>query len=500
MPILAYRAKQSTDTAGTGTLVLNAAASNARSFQAAFGNTSRRVQYVISWSAGFEIGFGDFDGASPGSLTRATVLASSNAGGLVTLPAGTKDVFTAFDPAAHEVVSIAGTTTLALADVGNTVVFTGSSAATLNFPAVATVPLGAGFMVLNQGTATLTLDPSDAETVNGSATMALRAGSGAFVRRVANAWVAQVVTGPDVIGNLSVTGQVLATAGTAAAPAYSFSGDSDTGIYSPSAGELAATINGSDAYRIRATGVRHQIYCPDGSTNYLISGTTRGFRVTTDAYSVNLEGVDQTGVASYQPMALKASEVVVSAGSSPLERMRIPGSGDIEIVGPVNVSSGALKVGGNAVGINRGTERATTSGVQIDFTSIPAGVREITALFNGVSTNGSSILLLQLGTSGGVVSSGYTAGTTAGSTNFSSSAGFAVAVGQNAASEIRGILRFENISGNSWVLGGTVWNGSFSSNAGGSVALSGVLDRLRLTTVGGSDTFDLGAFNLTWRF
>jgi|GEM_PF-1635908 len=207
MPILAYRAKQSTDTSGTGTLVLNAAASNARSFEAAFGVSSRRVQYVISWATGFEIGLGDFDGGNPGSLTRATVLASSNANALVTLPAGTKDVFTAFDPAAHEVVSIAGTATLALADVGNTVVFTGSSAATLNFPAVATVPIGAGFMVLNQGTAALTLDPNGAETINGSPTLVLQAGGMAFVRRVSGTWYAGVfsasVLGLALIGAIS---------------------------------------------------------------------------------------------------------------------------------------------------------------------------------------------------------------------------------------------------------------------------------------------------------
>ncbi|MCA3335758.1 MAG: hypothetical protein INF55_13380, partial [Roseomonas sp.] len=58
MPIIAYRAKQSTDTAGTGTLVLSAAASNARSFQAAFGAAARRIQYCIQWSTGFEIGYG----------------------------------------------------------------------------------------------------------------------------------------------------------------------------------------------------------------------------------------------------------------------------------------------------------------------------------------------------------------------------------------------------------------------------------------------------------
>ena len=85
MPIPAYRAKQSTDTAGTGTLVLNAAATNARSFAAAYGASSRRVMYCISWATGFEIGYGDFDGGTLGSLTRATVLASSNAGALVTL-------------------------------------------------------------------------------------------------------------------------------------------------------------------------------------------------------------------------------------------------------------------------------------------------------------------------------------------------------------------------------------------------------------------------------
>ncbi|MCA3378963.1 MAG: hypothetical protein ING08_01830, partial [Roseomonas sp.] len=98
MPIIAYRAKQSTDTAGTGTLVLNGASSNARSFQAAFGAATRRIQYCISWQTGFEIGLGDFDGGSPGSLTRATILASSNSGGLVALPAGTKDVFSVVDP------------------------------------------------------------------------------------------------------------------------------------------------------------------------------------------------------------------------------------------------------------------------------------------------------------------------------------------------------------------------------------------------------------------
>jgi len=200
MPIIAYRAKQSTDTAGTGTLVLSAAASNARSFQAAFGAAARRIQYCIQWSTGFEIGYGDFDGGSPGSLTRATILASSNSGGLVALPAGTKDVFSVVDPAAREVIAIAGTANLALADLGNTVVFSGGAAATLNLPAVAAVASGAGWLVLNVGSAALTLDPNASETINGQASIALMPGMTAHILRSGAGWVAGIFGHGRLIG------------------------------------------------------------------------------------------------------------------------------------------------------------------------------------------------------------------------------------------------------------------------------------------------------------
>jgi len=200
MPIIAYRAKQSTDTAGTGTLVLNGASSNARSLQAAFGAATRRIQYCIQWSTGFEIGYGDFDGGSPGSLTRATILASSNSGGLVALPAGTKDVFSVVDPAAREVISIAGTANLALADLGNTVVFSGGAAATLNLPAVAAVASGAGWLVLNVGSAALTIDPNASETINGQASIALMPGMTAHILRSGAGWVAGIFGHGRLIG------------------------------------------------------------------------------------------------------------------------------------------------------------------------------------------------------------------------------------------------------------------------------------------------------------
>ena len=56
--------------------------------------------------------------------------------------------------------------------------------------------------------------------------------------------------------------------------------------------------------------------------------------------------------------------------------------------------------------INAGTAVASTSGTAITFTGIPSTAKRITVMFNGVSTNGSSDLLLQIG-SGSVTTTGY---------------------------------------------------------------------------------------------
>ncbi|MES2712967.1 MAG: hypothetical protein V4653_15400 [Pseudomonadota bacterium] len=207
MALPALRAKQSTDTVGTGTLALNPAAAPFRSYAAAFGGSSVRVPYVISWATGFEIGYGDFNGLTPGSLTRATVIASSNAGVLVSLPAGTKDVFAFLDPWALPLVSIAGGYTATLADLGNAILFTGSTAQTLALPAFASVPPGAGYLVQNNGTATLTIDPSGAETIDGVAAFALGAGSSLWVIRSGAGW-----TKVGTLGGASAVGAAVATA------------------------------------------------------------------------------------------------------------------------------------------------------------------------------------------------------------------------------------------------------------------------------------------------
>lgn len=215
MPILGYRTQQSTDTTGTGPLALNAAASAMRGFQATFGSSARRVLYCISWATGFEIGHGQFDGGSPGALTRATVLASSNAGNPVALPAGTKDVFAVLEPNAREVLPLAAGTTLSLADLGNLVVFTGAAPATLALPTVAVVPPGMGVLVRNSGTADLTVDPSGTETVNGGLTVTLNSGFSAELFNTGSGWTA-LLAAPQNFGR--IVGELIPIAGTSLPP------------------------------------------------------------------------------------------------------------------------------------------------------------------------------------------------------------------------------------------------------------------------------------------
>lgn len=102
--VIADRVKVSTTTTGTGTLTLGAAATGFQDFSAiGDGNTT---YYTISGSAEWEVGIGTYTAAGT-TLSRDTILASSNSGSAVNLSAGTKDVFVTY-PSERSVVSYDG--------------------------------------------------------------------------------------------------------------------------------------------------------------------------------------------------------------------------------------------------------------------------------------------------------------------------------------------------------------------------------------------------------
>ena len=157
--------------------------------------------------------------------------------------------------------------------------------------------------------------------------------------------------------------------------------------------------------------------------------------------------------------------------------------------------NGTTGVQGNSGAFVAGTAVASTSGTSIDFTSIPSWVKRITFMLDGVSTNGGSTIQIQLGTSSGVETTGYVSGNVYGALT----TGFLTALNPAASYLQYGTQVFTKINGNSWVQNGNILTtGIAIAPVAGSKTLSGTLDRVRLTTIGGTDTFDAGTINILY--
>lgn len=149
---------------------------------------------------------------------------------------------------------------------------------------------------------------------------------------------------------------------------------------------------------------------------------------------------------------------------------------------------------------------ASTSGTSIDFTGIPTWAKRINVLFGGVSLSGTSSFLVQLGDAGGIENSGYLSGSGlvvngGASGGLNSTAGFVVVV-LTAANVMHGKMSIDLMDAAtfSWIASHALAssNTATSVQGGGSKATSAVTDRVRITTVNGTDTFDLGAINVTY--
>jgi len=153
----------------------------------------------------------------------------------------------------------------------------------------------------------------------------------------------------------------------------------------------------------------------------------------------------------------------------------------------------------------RGTVQNSTSGTSIDFTSIPSWAKRVTIMFSAVSISGSSSVLIQIGDSGGIETTGYDSyalySVSAGQF-ISSTAGFVLEPTGSAGPAISryGTIVLVNVTGNVWVSSSAIFgaSGGVVSTGAGGKTLSDVLDRVRVTTVNGTDTFDAGQINIMY--
>lgn len=248
--------------------------------------------------------------------------------------------------------------------------------------------------------------------------------------------------------------------GTAAAPSLYFKDSgTDTGVYSPGTDQVAIATAG--VQRVNFNGATEVVFNDGGAdVDFRIEGDTKPNLFKVDA------GTDAVSV-----------------------------DGDFSVTGNL---SGAIR---------RGTAVASTSGAAIDFTSIPSWVKRITILLDGVSTTGTSPIIVQIGDSGGVENTGYTSqaagistttiDTTRAGTNTD---GFRLAINVHAAGDlITGTISIANINSNTWIAQGLVIaSATFPTMTIGSKSTSATLDRIRITTVGGTDTFDAGTVNILY--
>jgi hypothetical protein len=200
--VLADRVKETTTTTGTGTVTLLGAAAGFQSF-AAVGNANTTYYTIAGQTTSeWEVGIGTYT-SSGTTLSRTTVLSSSNSGSLVTFSAGTKDVFVTYPssrsvyadgttltatnssilpltsggtnattaPAAManlmgftSTATAAGTTTLT-----NTSSyyqqFTGVTTQTVTLPVTSTLVTGWTFHIVNNSTGNVTVNSSGANLV-----------------------------------------------------------------------------------------------------------------------------------------------------------------------------------------------------------------------------------------------------------------------------------------------------------------------------------------------
>jgi hypothetical protein len=185
-----------------------------------------------------------------------------------------------------------------------------------------------------------------------------------------------------------------------------------------------------------------------------------------------------------------------SAGSN---NIVLNADGTTTVTAPSNIiKSGTVNAGGT------NPFPPTGGPTVVDFTGIPSWAKRVTVMFNGVSTSGTSNLRIQIG-SGSVDNTGYSS--SYGNVGASSVSG---AINSTSGWEIFNAQTNSTNSGIATIclLGSNIWTFSSLTSAvttvntvlvgGVKTALSGTLDRVRITTVNGTDLFDAGSINILW--
>lgn len=237
----------------------------------------------------------------------------------------------------------------------------------------------------------------------------------------------------------------------------------------------------------------------DSSGNLsLLSGATTVVAVTATGASV-------TGTLAVSGGVTLTTTLPVLQGGTGVTTSTGTGAG-VHSVGP-SISSAVMTTMASSV-LTFGTA-VGASGTSVDFTSIPSFANRITLNIVGLSTNGTSNPMVQIGTGGTptYTTSGYTGAAFECLSNvtpliINDSAGF-ILTGDTRATDSRTgtvILTRRSSATNIWIAVSNLGNTAAAriSISMGSVSLGAALTAIRLTTVNGTDTFDAGSVDILY--
>ena len=285
-------------------------------------------------------------------------------------------------------------------------------------------------------------------------------------------------------------------------PLSSFSVSGSTITFLPSSG----TLSSSDTIdfilvlgNVLDIGTPSDSTVTNAKTNFASSSSAAGLQIKGDGTSSGTSGTLQLncslnthGIKLASPAHTHGQNYTLTfptTAPSADKFLKTDGSGNLSFSDASTITtanSGGVSVTGNA---------------EADFLNLPSGITRIMVNFYGVSASNTGgydlAILIRLGTSSGLKTSGYSNTSANISTAYTDATGFTV-FGSGSSNAVSGIATINHMGGNAFVSSHSIrYASSNIATGGGHVDLGGTLDRIRVMLWSGGN-FDSGLVNIMY--